>query len=160
MSIPDQHGAARSEPLNRRRALLPPIITKFIVEARDYRHQNEYRKNTTVPDEVEEVSRWSSSTDNNLKYRSEATSEADTDDENNDEKLERHKRFFNNRPLMKCLDTDDDQVLGDLLFERLLKEVECEVARKNYRGELQVRAFWDNLRMQLRDSEDPWSIED
>jgi hypothetical protein len=36
--------------------------------------------------------------------------------------LEWYRKFFNNRPLMRCLDTDDEEILAKSLFERLLEE--------------------------------------
>jgi hypothetical protein len=65
---------------------------------------------------------------------------------------------------MRCLDTDEDQLLADLPYESLLREVQkpglpFEVSTPNYR-EIQIRAFWDNVTMQLRfdegSREDEW----
>ena len=46
--------------------------------------------------------------------------------------LEWYKRFFNNRPLMRCLDTKEDESLTNKLHERLLEES----------SELLARASW------------------
>lgn len=73
-----------------------------------------------------------------------------------EERLARHTAFFSSRPLMRCLDTDDDEIIGIMLFDRLLDEVRqsANAEHSTYRGELQVRAFWDNVRLYLRDDED------
>lgn len=98
-----------------------------------------------------------------------------------------YRDFFNNRPLMRCLDIEDDEILADRLFKRLLEDIECGANQRllawldcfkddgdslyekllqdtkrpvdtgssslprAYRGEMNVRAWWDNVRAQLRD---------
>lgn len=76
------------------------------------------------------------------------------DQESYEEKFERYRYFFDNRPLMRCLDVDEDQFLADLLFERLLREVQLpslpfEESSKDPRDEVQIRTFWDGVRKQL-----------
>ncbi|KAF4629670.1 hypothetical protein G7Y89_g8474 [Cudoniella acicularis] len=70
-----------------------------------------------------------------------------------EEKLQRNREFFDNRPLMRCLDDYDKyQIIGDLLFDRLLEEVQVkvdEIADSKYRGEIKIREFWGNVRSQL-----------
>lgn len=101
-----------------------------------------------------EISRWSSTTEDSSSAYSEPESDFDYE-ESYEEKLERHRRFFDNRPLMRCMDDDNDQLLADLLFERLLREVQqpglpFEESNREARGEIQVRAFWDGIRQQLQ----------
>lgn len=107
--------------------------------------------------DYQEVSRWSSTTEDSISQYSEPETESESkDQESYEEKLERYRHFFDNRPLMGCWDTDEDKLLADQLFERLQREVQqqpClpfEESTQNSRGELQVRAFWDNVRMQLQ----------
>ncbi|RDL38943.1 uncharacterized protein BP5553_03283 [Venustampulla echinocandica] len=80
------------------------------------------------------------------------------DEETGEERLERWKQFFNHRPLMRCLDDGDgDELLAELLFNRLYEEVRVKaigMGGSKYRGELQARAFWDNVRGQLRVNDD------
>ena len=112
------------------------------------------------------VSRWSRTTQDTASQYSETDGETELrDEESYDEILERYRRYFDNRSLMKCLDTDDEELLADLLFERLLREVQelpallLEGSTQKSRGELQVRAFWDNIRMQLQIDESPLNFE-
>ncbi|TAQ83897.1 hypothetical protein B7494_g7777 [Chlorociboria aeruginascens] len=65
-----------------------------------------------------------------------------------EETLKRYRDFFNNRPLMRCLDTNKDQLPSETLYEKLLEEVKQGL--DNTRGQLQVRAFWDDVRLKLR----------
>ena len=71
-----------------------------------------------------------------------------------EEKFDRWKYFFNEKPLMRCLDKgDEDHLMGELLFERLKKEVQQaaeDVAHRRFRGEFQSRAWWDNIRIDLK----------
>ena len=104
-----------------------------------------------------EVSGWSSTTEDSISQYSELETETESKGQGTyEEKLERYRHFFDNRPLMECLNTDEDKLLADQLFERLLREVQqqpclpLEESTQNSRGELQVRAFWDNVRMQLQ----------
>lgn len=102
--------------------------------------------------------------------------------------LEWYQRFFNNRPLMRCLDTIEDEdpsesiyerlleesrrVIGerftarldsptddaDSLYEMLLRETTQEVQQslqESSRRERNVRTWWDNVRTQLRDEDEP-----
>jgi len=74
--------------------------------------------------------------------------------ETDEERLTRWQQYFDNGPLMRCLDTEDDQkLLADLLYEQLLSEVKQKSPAKgdkNYKGVVQTRAFWEHVRMQLR----------
>jgi hypothetical protein len=122
-----------------------------------------YQPKTSNKDFVE-ISRWSSSSESSQETNSQSESEmADTTElpESYEETQERHRKFFSNRPLMRCLDIDEEQLMADFLFERLLNEVKqatVETDPSRYRGELRVRAFWKNVRKQLRfdDDDDPW----
>ena len=102
--------------------------------------------------------------------------------------LEWYKRFFNNRPLMRCLDTKEDESLTNKLHERLLEESRRTIGQglmvrldsptddpgnlyemllrdttqdvehslqESSRREMNVRAWWDNVRAQLRDEDKP-----
>ena len=107
--------------------------------------------------DYQEVSRWSSTTEDSISQYSEPETETESkDQESYEEKLEQYRHFFHSRPLMGCLNMDEDKLLADQLFERLLREVQqqpyfpFEESTQNFRGELQVRAFWDNVRMQLQ----------
>jgi hypothetical protein len=58
---------------------------------------------------------------------------------------------------MRCLDKEDDEQQGrDVLFNTLLMDVQQNpLDNKNYRGVVQIRSFWQDVRKQLRvDEED------
>ena len=107
-----------------------------------------------------EISRRSSSSESNSESNRQSDSEMASVNEvfeSYEETLERHRKFFDDRPLMRCLDADEEQLMADLLYERLLNEVKqdaIEILASDYRGELQVRAFWANVRKQLQIDED------
>ncbi|KAI9742190.1 MAG: hypothetical protein M1818_004090 [Claussenomyces sp. TS43310] len=67
-----------------------------------------------------------------------------------EERVEWYRFFFKGTPLNRCLDTADEEGFSDRLFERLLEETRYG---PSYRGELKIRAFWDNVRAQLRDDD-------
>lgn len=68
------------------------------------------------------------------------------------EKLARYREFFDNGPLMRCLDQEEDKKLArDVLFNTLLTDVQQRpLNNKNYRGVVQIRSFWEDVRKQLR----------
>jgi hypothetical protein len=103
--------------------------------------------------------------------------------------LDFYQEFFNNRPLMRCLDTEEDEDLTDKVYERLLEESRryigqslsvrldslpddadtlyamllketttqvggCSLPEPS-RHEMNVTAWWDNVRAQLRDEDEP-----
>lgn len=76
-----------------------------------------------------------------------------------EEKLSRNQKFFDNGPLMRCLDTEEDkQRACDMLFNTLLTDVKQNPSDdKSYRGVVQIRAFWEEVRKQLRVDEDDGS---
>ena len=164
-----------AEICRRRGIILSPIITKCFDETLDHKEpspllqmhlrifsggsQDQYHIRTDSC--YEEVSRWST-TDSSSNYSEECETEFN-DEESSEDRLERWQHFFSDRPLMHCLDTTEDQMLADMLFERLLKEVQqpglpFEGSGRRSRGELQIRAFWDNVRSQLHIGES--SLED
>lgn len=77
------------------------------------------------------------------------------DPETNEERFDRWHQFFDVGPLMRCLDTAQErEEFNDLLYESLLKEVQEPSPFKhrqptNYRGVVQIRAFWEDVRKQL-----------
>ncbi|TGO29167.1 hypothetical protein BPAE_0018g00550 [Botrytis paeoniae] len=84
-----------------------------------------------------------------------------------DQLLQNYRNFFLTEPLMRCLDDDKnaDERLGNELLTRLREEVLRRPPSKrprpgiqmifdNYRQELQIRAFWDNVRLQLQTDEE------
>jgi hypothetical protein len=71
--------------------------------------------------------------------------------ETHQERLERNRIYYSTLPLCRCLDTNEDHLLAELLFERLLKEVrELSLNEPQYgRGEAQKRKFWDDVKTGL-----------
>jgi hypothetical protein len=76
-----------------------------------------------------------------------------------EQRLERWRKFYSERPLDWYFDKDDyEEYLDDVLFERLYKEVQYtvfETGPSKYRGQEHVRFFWEDVRKQLRDEESP-----
>lgn len=76
-----------------------------------------------------------------------------------EERLERWRQFYSERPREWYFEKDDfDEFLDNVLFERLYNEVHYtvhETGPSKYRGQEQIRSFWDNVRKQLRDEESP-----
>lgn len=70
------------------------------------------------------------------------------DESNGVNNLRYYQEFFNNRPLMRCLDTSDEEDLANNMYSRLLEETKHP---ESFRGELEVRQFWNNVRAQLRE---------
>lgn len=101
--------------------------------------------------------------------------------------LEWHKRFFNNRPLRRCLDTREDEDMTDKLYEMLLEESRRTIGegltsqldntnddtdslyemllretaqdvkhslQESSRRDMNVRAWWDIVRAELRDEDE------
>lgn len=65
----------------------------------------------------------------------------------------RHRKFFDNRPLQRCLDGDGVNEISELLFDRLLEETsiyDAKFSEEHY----QRRAFWDSVRMELNMDDD------
>lgn len=73
------------------------------------------------------------------------------------EQLERHRQFFDNRPLMRCLDKREDESFAEILYKRLLKETKDFAIYdipKGYRAYSQVRSYWADIRANLKIRED------
>jgi hypothetical protein len=161
--------ASQKQPeLCRRRGInLAPIITKCFDLTDSSTDTRQVARTALSPlavqdkclresDQVyEEISRWSSTTDSSSYYSDHDTDQFDPE-ESHDQRLERYRNFFNTKPLMRCLDTGEDQLLADLLFESLLRELQRPGLPfdPNFRGEIQIITFWDDVRMQLRFDED------
>jgi len=79
--------------------------------------------------------------------------------ETREERLERWHHFYSERPREWYLEKDDfDEFLDNVLFERLYNEVQYtahETGPSKYRGQEQIRSFWDDARKRLRDEESP-----
>ncbi|KAF7947267.1 uncharacterized protein EAE97_004516 [Botrytis byssoidea] len=88
-----------------------------------------------------------------------------------DQLLQNYRNFFLTGPLMRCLDADKniDERLGNELLMRLREEVlrrppskrprpGIQMTFDDYRKELQIRAFWDNVRLQLQTNEEDEDI--
>jgi hypothetical protein len=76
-----------------------------------------------------------------------------------EQRLERWRQFYSEKPVDWYFDKDDyEEYLDDLLFDRLYREVQYnvfETGPSKYRGQEHVRFFWDDVRRQLRDEESP-----
>lgn len=66
----------------------------------------------------------------------------------------RHRRFMDNRPLMRCLDGDGVDVddISENLYSRLIEDTEKYEARRSIEDYKQM-AFWQNVRLELSDEE-------
>lgn len=75
-----------------------------------------------------------------------------TPNETYQERFLRNRNFFENGPLMRCLDKDEDKQRGrDILFNTLLTDVQQNpLDNQSYRGVVQIRSFWEDVRKQLR----------
>jgi hypothetical protein len=120
--------------------------------------------------QYEEVSRWSNSTESSSDYGSASSSEENgsaylepLEPELYEARLGRWEESFDNRPLMRCLHSEeesvDKQLEQGLMFERLLNEVQVSLsemssAKDIYRSRVKVRYFWENVRASLRDESD------
>ncbi|KAE8440682.1 hypothetical protein EG329_006819 [Mollisiaceae sp. DMI_Dod_QoI] len=86
--------------------------------------------------------------------------------ETDEAKLERHKAYFADRPLMRCLDEKyfvpgefiqkldqrgTDAEMADLLWERLRDD--CQNRASQVRPRWQIIEFWDNIRRELKDDD-------
>lgn len=78
------------------------------------------------------------------------------DNETYEEKLSKWRQYFDDGPLMRCLDTPEErEAFNDLLFESLLRDVKEPSPLKpnpqsaGYRGVVGIRAFWDDIRRDL-----------
>ncbi|CZS88221.1 related to coatomer epsilon subunit [Rhynchosporium graminicola] len=106
-----------------------------------------------------EVSRWSSDSSD---YTS-ASSAGGTDSaeeqpeiedivmETTEEKFERHRRFFQGEPLMRCLREEEDKYgnwMDTILFENLYHEVQYGL--RDTRSQEEVREYWKEVRYKLR----------
>jgi hypothetical protein len=95
---------------------------------------------------------------------SEYSSKSEPDDvpESLSERREHYRRFFAAPQLKDCLNAAEDDFLADKLYDRLLEETRTVAAaemqpgneNQKFRTELMVRAFWDNVRAELRDNDD------
>ena len=124
---------------------------------------------------VVEISHWSDtteSTSNSDTTHSQSNSDEHSDSssverpiglgifqnlETDEMKLERWKNYYDNQPLMRSLDTDEEELLQNLLFERLIAEIESNIPGMDalcpeYRGEWKIREFWDDVRAELADT--------
>ncbi|CAG8976673.1 hypothetical protein HYALB_00012066 [Hymenoscyphus albidus] len=91
--------------------------------------------------------------------REASSDEGDEYQESYEERLERWKAFFKQQPLGRCLDAgEEDALMGELLYERLLEEVRdlyqvgtdvSNVKVLGDRTELSTRAFWTRIRNEL-----------
>ena len=129
-------------------------------------------------EDAEGASRWSSTTESTGgsagsstgssthegRYESSDSSFESDDQETQEERLERLRQYYSNRPLMRCLDkpkSKEKNHLGGLLFDPLHDEVQyrlSQIGPVKKRGQEHIRgAFWDDVRMQLRDDDSPVS---
>jgi hypothetical protein len=117
-----------AEICKRRRLELAPIITKCFDETMDSSkyisqvtqgriitpHDAFYDKDQKATNGGDqEISRWSSTSEDSRREYSDCDIESEMDKESYYQKLGRYRHFFDNRPLMRCLDTDDDQLLAE-----------------------------------------------
>jgi hypothetical protein len=129
-------------------------------------------------EDVEGVSRWSSTTESTggsvgssagsrtheIKSEYSDSSFESDDHETQEERLDRLRQYYSNRPLMRCLDkpkSKEKNHLGGLLFDLLCDEVQYQLSQigpAKKRGQEHIRAaFWGEMRMQLRDDDLPVS---
>jgi hypothetical protein len=133
-------------------------------------------------EDTEGASRWSSTTESTGgsvvgsagsstggsthegKYESSDFGFESDDQKTQEERLDRLRQYYSNRPLMRCLDKAESKEknhLGGLLFDPLLDEVQyrlSQIGPAKKRGQEHIRAaFWDDVRMQLRDDDSPIS---
>jgi hypothetical protein len=68
------------------------------------------------------------------------------------DRFQRHRHFFETSTLTRCLDDSEIREFDDKLFQRLLAETRVLASSmlKGHRRELQIKAFWDNVRGQLK----------
>jgi hypothetical protein len=178
-----------SELSQRRGIELPPLVTTFPDEMPKQlvsRYEGGlYGTHRHRISHSPEASKWSnssstSSMDNNVSEgasndknvsgtsnANETTHSRDSNDpepdfdfnETTEERLERWRQFYSERPLEWYFKKDDlDEFLDNMLFERLYSEVQytvSEMGPSKYRGQEQIRSFWDDVRKQLRDKESP-----
>lgn len=113
----------------RRRGIkLAPIITKCFDETASSREfpqaiqihmttSTDAAHNQSIVDlgpEYEEISRWSSTSQESSSVYSETVSGTGfSDHESYEQQLHRYRQFFDNRPLMRCLDNEGDQLLAE-----------------------------------------------
>ncbi|KAE9375188.1 hypothetical protein N431DRAFT_436702 [Stipitochalara longipes BDJ] len=156
-----------SELLERRGIKLPPIITTF---HDNMSKQQVWRNNgglISVPKysnaNIPEVSKWSSSSSQRSTGESTRNGASDNKSDSSDEpdspfnptetleqRLERWQKFYMEKSMELYLDKDDyEEFLDEMLFDRLY-----EASSLNYRGQEQVRSFWDEVRNQLRNEEE------
>lgn len=78
-----------------------------------------------------------------------------------EDKLSRHKKFFEDGALMGCLDKHKDAPSRDVLFNTLLTDVQQKQDNNpGYRGIIKVRSFWEDVRKQLStDDEEACTLE-
>jgi hypothetical protein len=132
--------------------------------------------------DAEGASRWSSTTEstggsidssvgsstgssnNEVKSEYSDSSFESDDQKTQEERLDRLRQYYSSRPLMRCLDkskSKDKKHLGGLLVNQLPDEVQyrlSQIAPAKKRGQEHIRAaFWDDVRMQLRDDDSPVS---
>jgi hypothetical protein len=119
-----------------------------------------------------EVSKWSSSSsDRSTREAASNCAHGDKSDSSNkpespfdhnettEQRLERWQKFYSEKTMESYFDKDDyEEYLDDLLFDKLYDEVQYtvyETGPSKYRGQEQVRFFWDDVRRQLRDGKEP-----
>ncbi|QSZ33087.1 hypothetical protein DSL72_002672 [Monilinia vaccinii-corymbosi] len=73
--------------------------------------------------------------------------------------VQKNRDFFMTGPLMRCLECDknvdkklEDEIVLTRMHEEFLRVPRGR--RSHYRGEIQTRAFWDNIRLLLRTDEE------
>jgi hypothetical protein len=133
-------------------------------------------------EDAEGASRWSSTTEStggsvgssagsstgssNNEVKSEYSDSSFESDgqETQEERLDRLRQYYSSRLLMRCLDkpkSKDKKHLGGLLVDQLPDEVQYRLSQMGpakKRGQEHIRAaFWDDVRMQLRDDDSPVS---
>jgi hypothetical protein len=129
-------------------------------------------------EDAEGASRWSSTTEstggsvdsstgssnNEVKSEYSDSSFESDDQETQEERLDRLRQYYSSRPLMRCLDkpkSKGKKHLGGLLVDQLPDEVQyrlSQIGPAKKRGQEHIRAaFWDDVRMQLRDDDSPVS---
>jgi hypothetical protein len=137
-----------------------------------WRYKGGFMSNHKYRDaDAPEISKWSSSSSDRStgEGASNGTNGHESDSSNQpespfdstetvEERLERWKKFYSEKGMESYFDKDDyEDYLDDLLFDRLYHEVQhtvYETGAKKYRGQEQVRSFWDYVRTELRDDEE------
>lgn len=112
---------------------------------------NDDRKPIGLGIYLERESKWSNIRNNNY-TTSIFPNIQSTHTETYQESLSQHRRLFDDGPLMRCLDKgEDEQRARDALFNTLLTDVQQDALdNQSYRGVVQIRSFWEDVRKHLR----------